>query len=248
MTARVFAIALPALLYALGLARVRRWPALRSAAFGAGLAVLAAALVGLDARADAQLSAHMAQHLLLTAVAAPLLVLGAPHVLALRALRGDARAGLAAALGSRAASWLGRPQVAWPLFVAAMLAAHLTPLVGYALAHPLVHALEHALLLMLAVAFWSPVLAAPPAPHRLGPLGRVGYLFATMAPMGAIGAALVSAGAPLFAAYPSVSDQARAGAIMWVGGGLAMLAAVLASVWGALAAEERRERIREARP
>jgi hypothetical protein len=32
---------------------------------------------------------------------------------------------------------------------------------------------------------------------------------------------------------------------MWVGGGYALLAAVLAAAWGALVGEERRERARE---
>src|SRR5881398_3104888 len=55
---------------------VGRW---QGAAFAGGLVAVVAALVSpLDAVADHLLSAHMAQHLLLVVVAAPLLVLGSP--------------------------------------------------------------------------------------------------------------------------------------------------------------------------
>jgi putative membrane protein len=209
-------------LYALGVVRVRRWPWWRSAAFALGLALIAPTAGGYDTVAW-----HMAEHVLLTVVAAPLLVLGAPHVLALRALHGAPRAALARLL-ERAP--LDNPFVSLPLFAVVMLATHLTPFFDYANRHPLVHGAEHALLLFTAILFWVPVLAAPPA-HRLGPLGRLAYLFAGMAPMGAVGAVF----------------GGKAGAVMWVGGGYALLAAVLAAVWAALLEEERRQRVREGR-
>jgi putative membrane protein len=208
------------LLYAFGVSRVRRWPWTRSLAFGLGLA----AIVPVDA-GPASLPWHMAEHLLLTVVAAPLLVLGAPHVLALRALHGEARTALARALDRRFAD---NPFVTLPLFAVVMLATHVTPLFDYAERHAVAHGVEHALLLFSAILFWVPVLAAAPV-HRLGPLGRLGYLFAGMAPMGAVGAIF----------------GGSAGAVMWVGGGYALLAAVLAAVWAALVEEERRQRVRE---
>jgi putative copper resistance protein D len=217
----VIAVLPLALLYGVGVARVRRWLWWRSAAFGAGLATLAIALE----LPDSALADHMTQHLLLTALAAPLLVLGAPHVLALRALHGEARAALARAVGRH---WLANPFVTLPVFAAVMVATHLTPFFDYANRHPLAHGFEHALLLASAILFWVPVLAAPPA-RRLGALGRVGYLFAGMTPMGAVG----------------VVFGGEAGAIMWVGGGYALLVAVLAAVWAGLVAEERRQRARE---
>lgn len=210
-----------ALLYALGVRRVRRWLWWRSAAFGLGLVALGIALE----MPDRALPQHMAQHLVLTVVAPPLLLLGAPHVLALRALKGAARVGVATLISR---PWLGNPVLGWLVFTAAMLGTHLTPMFDYATGHPIVHGLEHALLFSAAILFWVPVIAAAPAP-QLGPLGRVGYLFAAMAPMGVVGAAF----------------GGEAGAIMWVGGGYGMLSAVIAAVWAALTAEERRQRARE---
>ena len=49
-----------------------------AASFAAGLLAVAVALGPLDARAAASLTAHMAQHVVLLVVAAPLLALGAP--------------------------------------------------------------------------------------------------------------------------------------------------------------------------
>src|SRR3546814_4508701 len=55
---------------------IRLWQA---ACFAGGMASLFCALVWpLDGLADALFSAHMAQHMVLTVMAAPLLVLGAP--------------------------------------------------------------------------------------------------------------------------------------------------------------------------
>jgi cytochrome c oxidase assembly factor CtaG len=210
-----------ALLYGFAVTRARPWPRSRTSAFGLGLVALAVALQ----MPDATLPAHMAQHMLLVVVAAPLLVLGAPHVLALRALRGDARASVARVFRNRL---LASPAIAFACFTAVLLGTHLTPFFDYASAHPLVHGSEHVLLLSAAILFWIPVLAAAPA-RRLGSLAAVGYLFAAMAPMGAIGA----------------SWGGEAGAIMWVGGGYALLASVLVAVWTGLAGEERRQRARE---
>jgi putative membrane protein len=208
-------------LYLAGVLRVRRWLAWRSVAFGLGLVALAAALEW----PDGTLPEHMLQHVLLTLVAPPLLLLGAPHVLALRALRGNARAALLRLLQRRL---LSSPTPLLTLFASLMVLTHLHTTLAYASAHAALHAAEHALLFTTALLFWTPLVAAPPA-HRLGPLGRIAYLFAAMAPMGAVGALL----------------GGKAGAIMWVGGGYVLLTAIIAAVWAALVAEERHQQARE---
>src|SRR5207247_1927243 len=77
--------------YGLGVRHVRRWPAWRTGCFGGGLVALVVALVTMDGLADASLTGHMVQHLVLVFVAAPLIVLGSPVALALRATRRAAR-------------------------------------------------------------------------------------------------------------------------------------------------------------
>jgi cytochrome c oxidase assembly factor CtaG len=170
----------------------------------------------------------------LTVVAPPLLVIGAPHALSAR-VTGRALRRL------RPLAW---PPLTWALFAVALLAVHLTGLFDYALDHPWAHGLEHGALFWTAVAFWAPVCAAPPAPRRLGPIARLGYLLLAMAPMGLIGALLMNNSDPVYSHY-SVSAQSDAGAAMWVGGGYVLVIATVLAAWESLEAEERRQRARE---
>jgi putative membrane protein len=181
-----------------------------------------------DAAVDRTLTAHMLQHVGLTMVAAPLLVLGAAPVL--RALPTRFARGLVR---------LGNPLVAWTVFAGVQLATHFTGFYDYALEHEWAHALEHVLYLTSAVWFWWPV------------LGRrwrwsVVYLLAAMPVQAAIGVALLSADHTFYDHYPSLADQHRAGALMWLLGSLVMGAAVVWVAWDWLRAEERRARAREA--
>src|SRR5439155_20980203 len=143
----------------------------RLACLAGGLAALAVALGPLDAPAGGRLSAHMAQHLLLLTVAPALLALGAPVRLALRVLPPAGRRALAGGLRSAPARALGRPPVAVGLSGAVVVAFHLPPLFGAALASPFVHGVEHAALFWSALASWIVVLGVDPLPHRLGPIG-----------------------------------------------------------------------------
>ncbi len=85
----VAGLAAAGVLYLRGVRRVRRPDrklANRAACFIGGLVVIWIALQSpIDSYADTRLSVHMGQHLLLTMIAAPLLVLGAPVTLLLRA-------------------------------------------------------------------------------------------------------------------------------------------------------------------
>jgi cytochrome c oxidase assembly factor CtaG len=213
--------------------RVRRWPARRCAAFAGGLAVVAAALVGLDAPAHRSLGAHMAQHVLLVFGAAPLLVLGSPVALALRATGGRARRALG--LGP-----LAHPAFGLAALAVVMAGTHFTGVFAAALAHPALHAAEHVAYLGAAALFWRPVLGADPVPGRPGPVGRLLYLMLASGPLSLVGVAMDASRRPWYAAYPSLSDQHTAGAIMWVGGGLALAAITVAAVWAALQREHRR--------
>jgi len=223
--------------YLWGARRVRRWPAGRTAAFLAGLAAIAAALVVLDGAAHRRLSAHMVQHLLLAFVAAPLLVAGSPLALALRATGARARRLLPVPA-------LGHPVIGWVALPAAMAATHFTGIYDAALAHPVVHAAEHGVYLLAGVLFWRPVLGADPVPHRPGPVGRLLYLTLAAGPLAVVGVALASSHRPWYAAYATspgaLADQRAAGELMWVGGGLMLAAIVMLSTWAAVEREHRR--------
>jgi cytochrome c oxidase assembly factor CtaG len=221
-----------------------RVPAWRFAAFLAGLAaVLAALLPPIDAMAERSLTAHMVQHLLLTAVAAPLLVLGRPLTLALRT--GPGRSWVRRAVRSRAFGALTHPGVTWPAFVGTMYATHLGPLYEAALESPAWHAAEHSLFLATALLFWLPVVGDTPAPHRLGHGARLLYLALAMPAEGFLALSIFSADRVLYPAYAgpgALGDQRTAAALLWIVGDLVILGALILAALAWKADEEARQR------
>jgi len=236
--------------------RHRRWPPARTAAGLGGLATLGVAFApGLDERSAQLLSAHMLQHGLVALVAAPLLVAAAPVRLALGTLPRTWRRSLARLLHRPWLRLLAHPISGLVIFVAVLAAVHVPAVYEAALLTPALHGAEHAALLWSAIALWAPLVAADPLPHRAGALARVGVLIGAMTAMAALGAFLAAAHRVVYPSYaaPSIAlgrdplqDQALAGGIMWIGGMVVVLPALLALAWAALAGEERRERAREA--
>jgi cytochrome c oxidase assembly factor CtaG len=223
--------------YVWGARRVQAWPLARTAAFLAGLAALAVALIVLDGAADRTLVAHMAQHLVLVFAAAPLLVLGSPIALALRAARSPARRLLRAPA-------LAHPVVGWCALPAAMAITHFTGIYDLAVRHAAVHVAEHGVYLGAAAMFWRPVLGADPVPHRPGLAGRLLYLLLAAAPLALVGVAMQSSTHvwyPAYAGPSALADQRDAGALMWVGGGLALAVVTLCVAWSGVLREHRRQ-------
>ena len=223
--------------------RGRPHPAARILAFRAGLAVIVVALASpIDAEAHLWLSWHMVQHLLLTFVAAPLLVLGAPVAVVLRAATPAVRRRTLLILRASGTEFLGRPVVAWTVFTVGMFAIHLSPLYQASLEHPLVHAVEHVLFLAIGVVFFEPVIGGDPARHRPPAPVRMLYLALAAPPQVFLALAIVEARRPLYEHYAglphpwgpaALPDQALAGVVMWFVGGVTLTAALLlaAAAW-----------------
>ncbi|HEX5309252.1 MAG TPA: cytochrome c oxidase assembly protein [Solirubrobacteraceae bacterium] len=127
------------------------------APYAAGIATLAVALLSpLDAIGDRWLlSAHMAQHVLLSDVAPALIVLGlrAP-VLPLGLSRPALRAVAPGGRFGRLLSQLTSPWVAIPLWATATWVWAIPAMFDFAAQHQLVHALEHATLFYTGLALW----------------------------------------------------------------------------------------------
>ncbi|TMK45272.1 MAG: cytochrome c oxidase assembly protein [Actinobacteria bacterium] len=204
-------------------------PRSRERCFLAGLVVVFLALDGpVDAGASALLSVHMFQHMLLTMIAAPLVVLGAPVTLTLRASSPATRTRiLLPVLNSRLVRIAANPLVTWSLLFVVLWATHLTSLYEAAIQNRGLHALEHLAYLGSAVLFWWPVVGLDPIPARISHPARILYLFLAMPPMAFLGLAIYSSDHLLYTYYATVpgatitsalADQHLAGALMWEGG------------------------------
>ena len=223
----------------------------RTAAFVAGVAVVLVALdSGIGVYDDTLLSDHMVQHLLLTLIAPPLLLLGGPVTLALQAASADIRRRwLLPMLHSRLLRVLSRPAVAWVLFAAVLWGTHFSPIYELSLENNWVHDGEHLLYLVSALLFWLPVVGRNPAPWRLSPAASVLYTGLQMPQMTFLALAIFMAPEPLYPHYANagrtwgstaLQDQQLAGGIMWVGGDLIFIVIVLLLVIAWMRDEERR--------
>jgi putative membrane protein len=221
--------------YAGGWRRLRRAagpaPLWRLTLYMLGLTTVALALLSpLDDLATVRFSAHMGQHLLLTMVAVPLLVLGNPLPLVLWGLPPSARRSVAVTLRRRASfraalSALTFLPVAGLLYLATVWLWHLPALYDAAAECELVHAVEHAAFLGTAILFWWPIIQpAPrlrPPPH---PAFQILYLLIATAQNMALGMLLA---VPERAFYPhyvkaaaalgvnAIDDQMLGAGLMW---------------------------------
>jgi putative membrane protein len=206
--------------------------------FTLGAVVLFVALISpLDPLGETLLSAHMAQHALLLAVAPPLLLLGKPGMVFAWALPGRWRRDF---LGS--ASWrslttscdvLSRPFAAALLHGLGLWLWHAPAAFNAAVASHPVHALEHASFFGTALLFWRAVVAARSSRRACPALGAS---FTTLLHGGLLGALITLAPYPLYAWYQgraefwglsALEDQQLAGLVMWVPMGIVYLAACL---------------------
>jgi putative membrane protein len=232
--------------YSAGVARLhrhvtaRRELYLRAAAFAAGWATLALALLSpLDTAATTAFSLHMIQHEVLMLIAAPLLVLGRGLPTLLWAFPHDARVSLGRASKTRwlSEAWrsLTAPLTAWLLHAAALWIWHIPALFNAALGSPALHDFQHVSFLATALIFWH-------ALFRHGAHAARGaailYLFTTTIHTGVLGALLTFARTPMYAPFDAglrafgtltpLEDQQLGGLIMWVPGALVYIAVALA--------------------
>lgn len=226
-------------------ARRRRTPwatAGRAAAWVLGVVALAAALASpLERLGEDSLTAHMVQHLLLTIVAAPLLVLADPMPRVIAALPGPARPAIARPWARlvRVARHPAAALVAAVLYLAVVLGWHLPAAYEAAVLSTPVHIAEHLMFLAAGLLFWWHVLRVPR--RRLGQL--VAGLVAVLIP--ALGEAVLG-GMMLFSTTPwydvyvgtaaehgsdPVVGQQVAGAVMWMAGMPVYLLAAVVLLW-----------------
>jgi cytochrome c oxidase assembly factor CtaG len=237
-------LALSALLYTLGWrrlrARTRRSPARsrRPLHFFAGWLALVAALVSpVDALGELLFSGHMVQHLLLTMVVAPLLVMSDAGTVMLWALRRNGRAVVGRLLRMRSVKqcWrsVSNPISAWSLAAGALVLWHIPSLYELAIVDERVHALEHWTFLATALLFWWKVFS----PRRRLAFGTsLVYLFTAATTSGMLGAMISLSTEPWYTVHArwtpawgltTLEDQQLAGLIMWVPAAIIYVCAVV---------------------
>jgi putative membrane protein len=235
-------------------------PAWRQAAFFGGLGVVAVGLLSpVETYAEVLLSVHMAQHVLLTLVAAPLILLGQPGTLALRVVSPERRRRWLRVGHGRVLRRVSSPVVAWTVFAAVGWVIHFSPLFDAALRSRPVHAAEHALFLATALLFWWPVVGGHPGRRPLPHGVRLLYLGVAMPQNTFLALAVLGAERVLYPHYAEVvrawgpsplADQRQGAGLMWVAGDLILLVAVLlvAAAWARheQRATERAERSEDA--
>jgi cytochrome c oxidase assembly factor CtaG len=251
-----FPITLPlmaiALLYAVGATRLWRRSSrgrpgrVRQALlFAAGWGVLTAALVSpIHALGERVFAAHMIEHELLMAVAAPFLVAARPGAVLIWALPASLRRGTGKLTRGRTLQsvWAlaARPLNATIIHGIAIWVWHIPVLFQAALQQGILHYAQHASFLGTALLFWWALLPRPGRQQTYG--SSVMHLFFTSLHTGLLGVLLLvspklwypenGAGAALWGLTP-IEDQQLAGLVMWVPAGLIYggAALLLAGLW-----------------
>jgi putative membrane protein len=218
--------------------RPAQFTAGRLTAFLLGMAVLWLAIGSpMDGFADALLSAHMVEHLLLMSFVPPLVLLGCPQVPLLRGLpRVLTVSVLGPLLRMKALRALGRflttPVVAWLAMNLIFLGWHLPSAYDFALEHEGWHDFEHICFLGSSILFWWPVIRPWPANARYPGWHMLPYLVGADIVNTALSAFLAFCDRPVYSYYltePNVfkispiADQVTGAVIMWVVGSLVFL-------------------------
>jgi putative membrane protein len=178
-------------------------------------------------------AAHMAQHVLLLAVAPPLIVLSSPWL----------------RLWQSVPRGLTHPLVAWTLFNVTMIVWHVPALYDFALRNGALHVLEHGLFFVTGLLFWSAAFDSA----RLASWWRIAYLTTGMLVGWLIALVLAFATSPLYSAYAALpgrpwglselADQQIAAGVMWVPGSLAYTVAIIVFVYRWLEPESSARRL-----
>ena len=213
------------------------WSIKRTSCFLIGLVIVLIATQSVVGVYDMVLfSDHMVQHLLLIMVAAGFFAMSAPLELALATIPGALGRGLNAAADSKVGEILGHPIMGFGLYAIFIPVTHLTSLFNLMLTHMWVHRLEQVGFLVIGYLFWRPVVAIEPSRHRLAPGLRLVYLALAVPVDTFTGLALAMSGHEMFPAYTAmdrtwgdslIGDLHTGGSLMWIGGDLLMMAAMI---------------------
>ena len=220
----------------------------QTATFTAGVLVIFVALLSpIHEISDRYLfSAHMLQHVLLTLVAPPLLLLGTPDWLIRPLLRPN--------WSFRLARLATHPISAFVLFNVAFSVWHIPALYDISVTNHGVHVAEHLLFIATAVLLWWPIASSMPELPRLSYPSQIGYLFLLSIAQIIVFAPVVFSKQPLYDYYVSAPrlwdisplvDQQVGAIIMKMGGGVLFLTLIVVLFFRWFNQEEKRRADRQ---
>lgn len=227
----------------------------RAGLFAIGYTALLVALISpMHAVGEDYFSVHMVQHLLLSLVAAPLLLLSNSMPVLLWAFSRRDRATLGRLVAPHGVvrqglRWVTHPVIAWTLFLLTQWLWHIPAAYDLALDNRWVHYLEHVSFFVTAALFWWPVIGAAPLPSPLSYPARLIYTFLAWLPGSFLGAGMTLSHDALYSHYVRTAemlgidaqyDQQLAGLIMWVPGDV-LFAVILILLFVAYMNHEQRQ-------
>ena len=230
---------------------VKRWPAVRTASFMAGLgACLLATDSAIGVYDMALFSSHMIGHLLLVMVAPPLLVIGHPMTLALHATRNPWHTRIKWLIRSRpVALWFSAP-VALATYAVMLVGTHLTGLMDQIMLRPWAGQAEHLAYVLVGYQLFAITIGDEPIPWRLSMPARELLLAVAMGVDTFVGVTLLlsdraiamSASSPLHT--DPLAETWDGGGIMWSWGDgiMAFIMICVVVVWMRRPAYARRDR------
>ncbi len=249
-----------AILYTIGWTRLRRksvnstlanrW---RLTAYWVAFAIVIIALMSpIDILGAELFYFHMIQHLLLTMIAAPLVMLANPMPFIMWGLPRKPRKRFGRmiawmisgkeSLGRKILRQATKPGVCWFIMLALLWIWHEPPMYNLALRNEFWHDIEHIAFFWSAILYWWHAIGAAPHIHpKMARIFRVGYLFGGIPVTFILGVKIAFATGILYTYYETrprlpviglsvADDQILGGIIMWVPGSMMYFAAALVLV------------------
>jgi putative membrane protein len=188
--------------------------------FTFGMAIFFAAFhPPVDTLSSSYFSIHMTQHILVTLIGPPLLILGIPEWM----LNPLMRTRLIYAI----VRWFTKPVVAGLIGASVFWGWHLPTLYEATLRDRITHDTAHLTIILAAIVMWWPVVSRTRAAPAASTPVQMFYLFMLTLPMGLLSSIFVFASDPIYPAYAlasnpfgisTVADQRIGGLIMKLGG------------------------------
>ena len=232
--------------------RVQRRPqsSWRLVAFMAGVGVLAVAVVSpFEYYGNQILWIDFLGFLFITMIAPPLLVLGAPLTLAFRVSGPVGRRRLRRFYRGWPMSRLTFPVISWLLFAVVTYIWQFSKLTDTAATNDVARDVQQFTLLLVAVLFWMPALCSDPVRWRMAWPLRALYVFVEMTHKGLFGGMFLAtthtfhAGfesrLPVWANMSPITDQRVAILVLWIGGNMVFVVALIFILVGWLRYERR---------